>query len=159
MNRDERSQLRTVANAAAAEHNYASFGPGVVLALLDALETAERECTVAVDAFHRCRVERDEALATVTAERDELAATLANERGEGAPPSEGWRWDGSAWLTNDPDGSIVVEHKIQEIGWVALLHDDDGTDIIGEKPTARELMRWITEGQRAADAALRSTDV
>lgn len=96
-----------------------------------------------------------EGMRVVEAERAELLATLANERGEGEPPVEGWTWDGSAWLLGDLDEDgeqFVVLRDATGPGWEAQLHEaeDDTCDVVGEKPTARELMRFISEANAAA---------
>jgi hypothetical protein len=135
----EADTMREWAERAAADEN------------ANAADLAEvtKERDTAVDAFHRCRIERDEARAALA----EAEATIANERGEGTPPGEGWEWgdspaigDGEA-LWHKGDARVwrgYPDPHAARIEWFWAI----GITVGEAAPTARE-------GMKAADEALR----
>lgn len=125
-----------------ADHTALLLGVGHPMwlpSVADAVDHPDQFNATPDEVLHRVR--------SVVAERDELAATLANERGEGAPPSEGWEWDGEDWRA--PGRAVTRYNRGQ--GWEPLLIGQDGSVIASPCPfddgrTARAAMI-------AADAA------
>lgn len=133
----EADTMRAWASPAAADEN------------ANAADLAEvtKERDIAVDAFHRCRQERDEARAALA----EAEATIANERGEGPPPSEGWRYIGDGVWSLRAKRQVLRLAEVPDnlsARWRWVVWGQDRADAFGTAPTARAAMK-------AADEALR----